>query len=93
MKHKLVRSGSGKKGERYQIVVFNNDEMSFAYVIDALQSVLGYELTQASNCANLIHTRDEYVVKSYAELSHAEAAFEMLSEFGFRCDIIDSFEK
>jgi len=55
--------------------------------------VLGYELTQASNCANLIHTRDEYVVKSYAELSHAEAAFEMLSEFGFRCDIIDSFEK
>lgn len=93
MKNKPVRSTSGKKSERYQIVVFNSDEMSFTYVIDAFQSVLGYEHTQAANCANLIHTRGEYVVKSYAELSYAEAAFEMLCEFGFRCDVIDSFEQ
>jgi ATP-dependent Clp protease adapter protein ClpS len=93
MRNKPARSLNGKKGERYQIIVFNSDEMSFAYVIDAFQSVLGYELTQAANCANLIHNRGEYIVKSYAELSHAEAAFDMLCEFGFRCDVIDSFEK
>ena len=93
MKTKPAQSGSGKKSERYQVVVFNSDEMSFAYVIESFQSILGYELTQAANCANLIHNRGEYVVKSYAELSHAEAAFEMLCEFGFRCDIINLKEK
>jgi hypothetical protein len=55
--------------------------------------VLGYDLTQAGNCANIIHLKGEYVVKSYSELSHAEAALDMLYEYGFKADVIDSFQK
>ena len=87
-----VRYESGKT-KRYQVTVYNNDEMSFDYVIDAFQMVLGYDLTQAANCANLIHTRGEYVVKSYAELKHAEAALDMLYEYGFKADVLDKRQK
>ena len=65
-----VRYESGKP-KRYQVIVYNNDEMSFDYVIDTFQMVLGYDITQASNCANMIHNRGEYVVKSYSEMEQA----------------------
>ncbi len=81
------------KTKRYQVIVYNNDEMSFTYVIDAFQMVLGYDITQASNCANMIHRNGEYVIKSYAELEHAEAALDMLYEYGFKADILDKKQK
>ena len=90
---KGVRSINGKKSKRYHIVVFNSDDLSFTHVIDSLQMVLGYDLTQASNCANIIHLKGEYVVKSYSEMSHAEAALDMLYEYGFKADVIDSSQK
>ena len=87
-----VRYENGKS-RRYGIVVYNSDEMSFDYVIDAFQMVLGYDVTQASNCANLIHSRGEYIVKSYSELEHAEAALDMLYEYGFKADVLDKKQK
>lgn len=87
-----VRYESGKS-KRFEIVVYNSDDMSFTYVIDAFQLVLGYDVTQATNCANLVHNRGEYVVKSYSELDHAEAALDMLYEYGFRADVVDKKQK
>lgn len=81
------------KPKRYQIVVYNNDEMSFNYVIEAFQMTLGYDITQASNCAYMIDRKGEYVVKSYSELEHAEAALDMLYEYGFKADVIDKKQK
>lgn len=87
-----VRYENGKN-KRYEIIVYNNDEMSFDYVIDAFQMVLGYDITQASNCAHMIDRRGEYVVKSYSELEHAEAALDMLYEYGFKADVNDKKQK
>lgn len=84
---------SGKKSDRYSIVVYNNDEMSFTYVIEAFQTILGYELSQALNCAHIIHNKGEYAVKHYSDKEHAEAALEMLYEYGFRADILDKKQK
>jgi ATP-dependent Clp protease adapter protein ClpS len=81
------------KTKRYQIIVYNSDEMSFTHVIDAFQLVLGYDITQATNCANLIHSRGEYAVKSYSELEHAEAALDMLYDYGLRADVVDKKQK
>ena len=79
--------------QRYCLIVFNNDEMTFQYVVETFQTVLGYETTQALNCANLIHSKGEYIVKCYSEKDHAEAALEMLYEYGFKADIIDNKQK
>ena len=87
-----VRYENGKP-KRYQVIVYNNDEMSFDYVIDTFQMVLGYDITQASNCANMIHNRGEYVVKSYSEMEQAEAALDMLYEYGFKADVVDKKQK
>jgi ATP-dependent Clp protease adapter protein ClpS len=87
-----VRYESGKS-KRFEIVVYNSDDMSFTHVIDAFQMVLGYDITQATNCANLVHTRGEYTVKSYSELEHAESALDMLYEYGLRADVIDKKQK
>ena len=81
------------KSKRYQVVIYNNDEMSFEYVIDALQMVLGYDITQATNCAHIIDRKGEYVVKSYSELEHADAALDMLYEYGFKADVLDKKQK
>ena len=89
---KRVQSTSGNKN-RYCIVIYNSDELSFEYVIDSFQTILGYETTQASNCAHLIHTKGEYVVKCYAEKDHAEAALDMFYDYGFRADILDKKQK
>ena len=75
-------------GNKYQIVVYNNSNMTFEYVINAFQTILGCDQTQAANSANIIHTKGEYVVKSYRDKEYAEAAFEYLCEAGFRCDVL-----
>lgn len=87
-----VRYESGKP-KRFEIMVYNSDDLSFTHVIDAFQMVLGYDITQATNCANLVHTRGEYAVKSYSELEHAEAALDMLYDYGLRADVIDKKQK
>ena len=79
------------KKRRYQVVVYNSDEMSFNYVIDTFQTILGYELVQATSCANLIDQLGKYVVKSFAEKDHATATADLLLESGFEVEIIDIF--
>lgn len=78
-----------QKSKRYQVVVHNNDEMSFDYVIDMFQTTLGYEIIQATSCARLIDQLGKYAVKSYDQKDHAAAAADMLVDCGFEVEIID----
>ena len=80
-----------KKSTRYKVLVHNSDELDFTYVIESLQVVLGYELTQATNCAYLIDHKGKYVVKAFAEKDHADATVEALVEYEFNAEVIDSF--
>ena len=81
-----------QKSKRYQVVVYNNNEMSFDYVIDMLQTTLGYEVVQATSCAKLIDQLGKYVVKSYDERDHATTVADMLVDYGFEVEIIDNFQ-
>lgn len=87
-----ARSKNGKKNRRYQVIVFNSDELEFAYVIDSFQTVLGYETTQATTCAYVIDNKGQYVVKSFADKEHAIATADMLVEYGFDVEVIDIFQ-
>lgn len=89
MKNRSARSSSGKKRSKYHVVVYNNNSMSFDYVIEAFQTILGCDHTQAANSANIIHLRGEYIVKTYPDKEYADAAFEYLCEAGFRCDVLE----
>ena len=86
-----ARSKNGKKGRRYQVIVHNSDEIDFTYVIESLQTVLGYELTQATSCAYLIDHKGSYIVKAFGDKEHAEATVETLVDYGFDAELKDSF--
>lgn len=86
-----ARSKNGKKSRRYQVVIHNSDDLEFQYVIESLQTVLGYEQTQATSCAYLIDSKGKYAVKAFAEKEHADATLEILLEYEFDAEVIDSF--
>jgi ATP-dependent Clp protease adapter protein ClpS len=48
---------------KFGICVLNDSVNSFEYVVKAFQDIFGWDVTQAGNCANIIHLRGEYVVK------------------------------
>lgn len=73
------------------MLIHNSDELDFAYVIESLQVVLGYELTQATNCAYLIDQKGSYIVKTFGDKDHADATVEALLEYEFDAEVIDSF--
>jgi ATP-dependent Clp protease adaptor protein ClpS len=75
------------KKPTYQVVVHNDDENSFDYVIQVFQSVLGQEMTQAANCANMVHHKGSYVVKTVKDKEIAETFEELLLDHGLNVEI------
>lgn len=52
------------------IVVYNDDHNTFDHVINCFVSILGHQVTQAEQCAYIIHTKGKCDVKhgSFEEL-------------------------
>jgi len=57
--------------------------MSFSYVVECFQSILGHEATQAANCANVIHEKGKYAVKTFSDKEIADLTADLLSDCGF----------
>jgi hypothetical protein len=57
----------------------DNDLNSYSFIVEVIMQVLGYEITQAVTCANMIVDRGSYVVKSFhkRDLDVAEALLEL----------------
>lgn len=77
-----------KRIKKFGIFVYNDDSNSFAFVIDALMNCLGYEYTQAANCANLIHNNGAYCVKSFGvkDLAKVQDITELIIKHGIKAD-------
>lgn len=41
----------------------NDSDNSFQTIITTLQDLFSWDITQAANCANIIHNKGEYIVK------------------------------
>lgn len=51
-------------GKRLGILVFNDEFNHIKFVVELLSTTFGYHPTQAHQCAEMIHNRGKYVVKS-----------------------------
>lgn len=65
---------------------FNNDEL----VSEIIRQALGYEYTQAINCANMIINKGSYAVKTFkvTEMKRAKATQELFIEQGIPAKLI-----
>ena len=54
-----------KKTKKLGLFVYHHDFNSCEYVADVIKNVLGYEYTQASNCAHMITQNGSYLVKTF----------------------------
>jgi ATP-dependent Clp protease adaptor protein ClpS len=53
-------------GNRYQLVVWNDEVNTFQWVIETLVEVCGHTPEQAEQSAMIIHTKGKYAVKEGA---------------------------
>lgn len=77
-----------KRIKKFGIFVYNDNENTFAFVVDVLMNCLGYEYTQAASCANLIHRNGVYCVKSYdtKDLAKVQDTTELILKHGIKVD-------
>ena len=62
------------KRMRWIGLVIHRDELnSFDFLTDVIMQSLGYEITQAQTCAQIIQNKGSYVVKTYKGSEMAKA--------------------
>lgn len=54
-----------KKTKKLGLFVYHHDFNSSEYISDVIKNILGYEHTQASNCAHMIIQNGSYLVKTF----------------------------
>lgn len=62
-----------------ELILFNDDENSFDFVIESLIDVLGHDSQQAEQCATIAHLKGKCAVKS-GTLSELKPPWERLTE-------------
>lgn len=77
-------------GKKIGIVVFNDDFNHLKLVIEVLSTTFGYHPTQAYQCAEMIHNKGSYIVKTLPEKhkEKAEAYRNLLISNGLAAKII-----
>jgi hypothetical protein len=74
----------------YGLVVHHDELNQLEFVADVLGTVLGYEQTQAYNCAHIISVRGKYLVRKFSA-SHkqkAQACLDGLSVNGIPAELL-----
>lgn len=74
----------------FGLVVYYDELNQLEFVADVLASVLGYEQTQAYNCAHIIFVRGEYLVRRFkpSQKQKAEACLEGLAVNGIPAELL-----
>lgn len=72
------------------ILIFDDEFNHIEFVTEVISQTLGYHPTQAFQCANLIHERGSYMVKSfpYKELQKVQLIRDILVNSGLAVKII-----
>lgn len=74
----------------FGLIVYHDELNQLEFVADVLGTVLGYEQTQAYNCAHIIFTRGEYLVRRFkaSQRQKAEACLEGLTINGIPAELL-----
>lgn len=80
------------KKKHYSLVVYYAELNSYEYLTEVLQQILGYEVTQAANCASIIMEKGRYAVKTYKsqDLYKADITLDLLAQNGVPAKLIES---
>ncbi len=62
----------------HQIILFNDDDNSFDWVIKSLVDVCEHSLEQAEQCAWIVHFKGKYIVKSGPKADMIERCIALL---------------
>jgi len=81
------------KKPTYEVVVYNDDENSFEYVVEVFQSIVGHEMTQAANCANIIHNKGKCTVRTTKDIEIAQTMVELLVDHGLNAEMSTFLKK
>ncbi len=73
---------------KFGVAVLNDDKTSFDQVISAFQDVFCWDITQAHNCANIIHHKGEMVLKWFDHEDTALYVAQVLRAQGLKTKII-----
>ena len=79
-------------GNRYQLVVWNDEVNTFQWVIETLVEVCGHTPEQAEQSAMIIHTKGKYAVKEGA-YNVLESMRDTIVERGINATIEELSEK
>lgn len=79
-----------RKKVYYEVTLFNDDFTPFNFVTSTLMHVLGWEITQAVNCATIAHDRGSIVLVSCESIKEAFYIGNMLEEKGLTVTIEES---
>lgn len=77
--------------KQYGLVVYFAELNSYEYLTELLQQILGYEVTQAANCASIVMDKGKYVVKTYKsqDLDKANIILDLLAQNGIPAKLIE----
>lgn len=66
---------------RYGVALLNDSVNTFEGVVEALQDVLNWDVTQCLNSANIVHSKGEYLLKWF---DSEEVAYIVASQLRMR---------
>lgn len=61
--HKIPDPADTNSGQRFSLILYNDDYHTYDYVIDALVKVCGLDVIQATQCTFLVHFKEKCEVK------------------------------
>jgi len=73
---------------QFGVCVLNDSKHSFDEVIDTFQELLGWDVTQAANAAQIIHRKGEYVIRWYNSENDALYMLSLLRSKGLGTKLI-----
>jgi len=77
-----------RKKLKYDIVLINDDELSFDHVIQCLTQICNHSYYQAVQCANIVNSNGRYEVYSGAFIDEATEVNEMLLDEGLDTELV-----
>lgn len=70
-----------KRQPPYNVILLNDDDHSFEYVIGMIQTLFGYERTMCERMAMKVHLENRVIVKTTTK-EHAEFKRDQIHAFG-----------
>ena len=81
-----IRQNRTRRQPKCQVILWNDDDHSFQYVVHMLMDLFGFPRTKGWQLANEVHYRGQVVILT-TSYEHAELKREQIQAFGWDPDV------